>query len=294
MLWAVSAMVSCSSLIAVGSAPDAGRLVDTAAPATVSGAFLPGPGHPHIHAAPDVSVTNSTNWSGYAQVAGTDRTFTEVTDTMVVPTVVAHVGGAQFAADWVGIGGTRGDPTLVQDGIQAAVSTNKKKKSTSVIYDAWTEILPQPEKRLPLTVTAGDTVTATVLEIARNKWKMTIDDITTGVSDSRTVRYHSEGLSAEAIHERPCVRGNCESERDLAILADTSDVIFGPGSFSESRPGVTPVPEPLLGPANDAGLSEFLMVSSVGETLAVPSGPSADNDAFAVSYGNIPSPPPTI
>ncbi len=54
------------------------------------------------------------------------------------------------------------------------------------------------------------------------------------------------------------------------------------------------VTEPLLGPANDAGLTEFLMVKSTGETIAVPSLPSADNDAFAVSYGNIPSAPPTI
>ncbi len=71
-----------------------------------------------------------TNWSGYAQVAGTDRTFTEVSATMVVPTVgPPRSRSTQYAADWVGIGGTRGDPTLVQDGIQALVSTNKKKRA---------------------------------------------------------------------------------------------------------------------------------------------------------------------
>jgi hypothetical protein len=286
-------MVSCWALVAVGPTSFDASPVGNGGRAAVNGAFLPGPGHPHIHAAPDVDVTTSWNWSGYAQVAG-HRIFTEVTDTMVVPTVVPQPGRAQVAADWVGIGGTSGDPTLIQDGIQAIVRTNKRLKPTSVTYDAWTEILPQPEKPLPLRVRAGDEVTATVLEIARNQWRMTIDDVTSGVSDSRTVRYHSEGLSAEAIHERPCVKGDCQSEKDLATLADTSNVIFGPGSFSESHPGTTPVPEPLLGPTDDAGLTEFLMMKSTGETIAVPSLPSTDNDAFAVSYGNIPSAPPTI
>ena len=290
VLCAASAVVSCSSLVVVGSASLAGA---PAASATLTGTFLPAPGHVRIHAAPGVSSASSTNWSGYVQLAASKRTFSYVSDTMVVPTVVATSAGTQYAADWVGIGGdTPGDASLVQDGIQPVVTTNKKSSTTT--YNAWTEILPQPEKPLPLTVQAGDVVTATVRQTAKNKWKMTVDDTTTGVSDTRTVTYHSRGLSAEAIHERPCIAGNCQSESDLATLADTSNVTFGPGSYSASAPGATSVTEPLLRQATGASLSEIVMVGNNEKAIATPSAPSAAGDAFAEAYGDTAPPAPTI
>jgi Peptidase A4 family len=265
-------------------------------PARVSGTFLPGPrpGHSRIHAAPGVNSTSSTNWSGYVQAATENRTFTEVSDTMVVPAVVASANGIQYAADWVGIGGystAPRDSTLVQDGIQTIVTTSKGKTTTT--YGAWTEILPQPEKPLDFAVNAGDVVTATVREVSKNKWKMTVDDTTTGQSATRTVKYRSKGLSAEAIHERPCIKGNCQSESDLATLADTANVTFGPGSYSESAPGATPVTEPLLGTVAGATLNEILMVDNNNTTIATPSDPSVAQDAFAVAYGDTPPPAPT-
>ena len=103
---------------------------------------------------------------------------------------------------------------------------------------------------------------------------------------TRTVKYRSRGLSAEAIHERPCIKGNCQVETDLANLADTTNVTFGPGSYSESAPGASPVTEPLLGTAAGATLNELLMVDNNNKTIATPSDPSAAQDAFAVGYGD--------
>jgi hypothetical protein len=296
VLWTASAVVSCSSLaLVVGSTPLAAAPAP-ALSAAFGGTLLLAPGHTRIHAAPGISSTNSSNWSGYVQLATTKHSFTEVSDTMVVPAVTATPTGTQYAADWVGIGGDKlHDNTLIQDGIQTVVTTTKSKSTTS--YDAWTEILPQAEKPLDgLTLNVGDSVTSSVTEIARNRWIMTVDDTTTDQSQSRTVTYRSKGLSVEAIHERPCVAGNCQSENDLATLAQTTDVDFGPGSFSETSPQTTPVTLPLLKPVAGASMTEIVMVENAGNTntvLATPSAPDGDQDAFAVADGPDAPQPPT-
>jgi len=237
----------------------------------------------------------STNWSGYAQTSG-PHTFTEVTDTFVVPTVSAVSAGRQFAADWVGIGGFS-DPTLVQAGFQTVVK--KKGKKTTVTYGAWTEILPQAEDPLSLTVAAGDVVTVNVQETAKNMWTMTVDDTTTGLSGARTVAYRSKGMSVEAIHERPCIKAPCSDAGDLAELAKTSDVTFDPGSFSEAPPGAAPQNEPLLtttvpaaGPP-ETTLWDVVMTNDDGNTvIATPSDPNTAADGFTVADGASPPLPP--
>jgi hypothetical protein len=290
VLWTASAVVSCSSLaVVVGSSSAAGA---PAPAATVSGTFLPGPGHIRLHAAKGMAATDSSNWSGYVQVANQKDTFTEVSDTIIVPAVEASPSGTQYAADWVGIGGYS-DRTLVQDGIQTVVTTKKHKRV--VAYDAWTEVLPQSEKALSLAIKAGDAVTATVWESAQNTWTMTVDDTTTGQSQSRTVKYRSKGLSAEAIHERPCLGACGSTSPDLATLAKTANVDFGPGTFSEAAPGAALSPTPLLKSVNGAVLTEIEMVKMVGnneQVIASPSAPDTDDDAFAVAYG--PTAPPAL
>ena len=130
----------------------------------------------------------------------------------------------------MGIGGiVHYDRTLVQAGIQA-----ESHKGT-VSYTAWTEILPHDEKPLAITISPGDTVTVTVQETAKNRWLRQVQD---GAQiGARTVKYRSLGESAEAIHERPCVKGSCDTPNDFATLAQTSDVPFVPGSFSVTPPG---------------------------------------------------------
>lgn len=231
----------------------------------------------------------SYNWSGYAQVATRRHTFTSVTDTIVVPTVTSSIAGTQEAADWIGIGGYD-SPTLVQAGIQTVASTANNQ--TSVTYDAWTEALPQNENPLPLTIAAGDTVTVTVQETATNTWLMQVRDGSQVAS--RTVRYRSRGLSVEAIHERPCVQAPCNDADHLADLAQTSDVTFGPGTFSESAPGLVPVSEPLLGTAGNATLHYLPMVADDGSTvIATPSAPDSAQDSFTVADGSATPPAPT-
>src|SRR5205807_9251133 len=97
------------------------------------------------------SVTSSSsNWSGYAASGGT---FTSVTATWTVPTVSATSPGAD--ATWVGIGGLQ-SRDLLQAGTQAMVD------GSGVAYTAWIEMLPQSSRDVPLSVTAGDSVTVTI------------------------------------------------------------------------------------------------------------------------------------
>ncbi len=292
----VASVVVSSSFFAVAAGGTS--FAGAPAPATVAnGAFLPAPGHARIHAARGLIVSQSTNWSGYVQATTTRHTFTDVTDTVVVPTVVSSTSGTQYAADWVGVGGFDQHPrdvTLVQTGIQTMVTTSKGHRKVS--YDAWTEVLPQAEKPLSLTLSVGDTVTATVQETAKNRWVMTVDDVTTGQSAGRTVTYRSKGLSAEAIHERPCVAAPCNTVNDLAELAQTSDVVFDPGSFSETPPGTPPVDEPLLTTTvPGATLTAVQMLGNDGTTpIATPSGPDTAGDGFTVADGAAQPPPPSV
>src|SRR6267378_2090041 len=98
------------------------------------------------------SVTSSSsNWSGYAANGGA---FTSVTGTWTVPTVSATSSGAD--ATWVGIGGLTSND-LIQAGTQTMVDG-----SGTAEYSAWIEMLPQSSRNVPLSVSAGDSVTVTI------------------------------------------------------------------------------------------------------------------------------------
>lgn len=297
-------MLSWLALVVISAeAPSPAPPKAQAGEAVTGGAFMRAPIRAGRRAATTASLTSSYNWSGYVQESVAGRIFTEVNDTFVIPTVETGATtppGTQEAADWVGIGGfdlasPSTDSTLVQAGIESNVTTTTGQ--STVTYDAWTETLPQTESALRLRVSAGDTVTVTVQEIAKNRWRMTVDDVTTGRSRSRTKKYHSSGLSAEAIHERPCLgaEASCQDGADLSSLAPTADVTFDPGSFSEALPGMPPVNQPLLNSVPEAALFQVAMVGDDDTTvIATPSGANTASDGFAVADGGAPPPAPNF
>jgi hypothetical protein len=290
VLWAASAVVSCSTFVATAS----GSSSADARVSPVNGTLIRSSLPPHVRfrAIRGITLTSADNWSGYAQVSATEGTFTQVTDTFVVPTVGTDVQGTQFVADWVGIGGYD-DPTLVQTGIQAKVRTQGH--HSTVIYDAWTEHLPQAEKPLALTISAGNRVTATVEETSANEWSMEVIDDTTGLSAGVSVAYDSSGLSAEAISERPCLRGPC-APADLAHLAQTPDITFDPGFVSDTPVGETPVEQPLLSPVSaSVTVADIAMTNDSGsKIIAMPSAPDPSDEGFNVTDGPNTPPAPTV
>jgi hypothetical protein len=279
-----AAIVSCSS-VSVFGAQTTGHVSDGILPR--SGLFVPAPGPPSSHSGRKVdNYISSENWAGYVQATTAQGTFTQVTDTFVVPTVDTSIKGTQDVADWVGIGGiVEYDKSLVQAGIES------DNQHGHVSYAAWTETLPHPEDPLRMTILPGDTVTITVQEMAKNRWLMQVQD---GAQiGSRTVRYRSSGESVEAIHERPCIRGSCNAPRDFATLAQTSNVTFIPGFFSTTPAGQVPVETPLLVPGMFEGLVTVIMQGPRSDDFAAPSLPDAANDGFTVADNTIPPPPNT-
>jgi ribosomal protein L14 len=301
MLGAIATVASLASVVIMASgSPVVGRPIPAG---VVNGSFMMSTGRHQLAEAGSAATTTSYNWSGYVQFGTADKTFTAVTDSFVVPTVESASQGMQYSDDWVGIGGFDFDTrspnnnNLVQAGVETIVTDNSG--GSEVSYEAWTETLPHTERALKLKVSAGDAVTVSVQEIARNKWEMTVDDLTTSLSRSRTTRYRSTGLSAEAIHERPCVlviNDGCGDLRNLAQLAQTTNVTFDPGFFSEAAPGTPPVNQPLLGPVPQAALIGITMTDATGDNtpLAMVSAPNEANSGFAVADGSNAPPVPSF
>jgi hypothetical protein len=97
----------------------------------------------------------STHWSGYA-VSGTNAT--HVTGTWTVPTVHCAAGensDNSWSSAWVGIDGDVSN-TVEQ------VGTDSDCRKGSPVYYAWYEMYPKSAVILPLTVSAGDSVTGDV------------------------------------------------------------------------------------------------------------------------------------
>lgn len=297
-LGAASAVVACSLVVSASTGPS--EVASSGPGRVVNGPFIAAPRPPGAYATGVLPTVFSVNWSGYVQtsLAGL-HLFTGVTDTVVVPTVTAGSTGTTYATDWVGIGGffldvgNKESSNLIQTGIQMAATTTNGQNT--VTYDAWTETLPHAERALKLSVAAGDTVTLTVQETDKNRWVAEVTDVTTGRSASRSLHYRSTGLSAEAIHERPCfdIKQQCNDVSGLAELAQTSDVTFDPGSFNEASPGTPPVNQPLLTPVPEAQMFRVIMQANDKTTsIATPSVPDTGGDGFVVTDGSSPPNPP--
>lgn len=203
----------------------------------------------------------SLNWSGYVSKGGP---FTSISGSWIVPSI-ALSQSAQADATWIGIGGvSSGD--LIQVGTQAIVQNGV------VSYEAWYELLPADSIPVPLTIHAGDSVTASLEQEQMGVWQIVIRDITSGQNYSTTVTYSSSLSSAEWIEEMP-------SDQNGFIPLDS----FGSLSFTNASAidnGTT---------VNPAQASAFplTMIANVEQALAVPSSLGADGASFTVSRTSV-------
>jgi hypothetical protein len=88
------------------------------------------------------SASRSSNWAGYASIAGT---FGSVSGTWTVP-AFSPSSASGMDATWVGIGGVN-TQDLIQAGTQQQTSG-----SGQTLYSAWVETLPQPSQPVALVV----------------------------------------------------------------------------------------------------------------------------------------------
>ncbi len=183
----------------------------------------------------------TSNWSGYAVAEyQTHATYTSAMATWVVLTVFYFSGFSnEDSATWVGIGGfcenagcTSVDNTLIQLGT-AQNAANKKSSGISYSYYAWYEMLPNLPQQIPLAISPGDTITASlacgVCSTPQQTWTLSMMNVTTGRSWQGTFNYASTQLSAEWIEEAP------SSFAGILPLAD-----YGMASFVPTANGAMP------------------------------------------------------
>ncbi|HVO28568.1 MAG TPA: G1 family glutamic endopeptidase [Candidatus Paceibacterota bacterium] len=214
----------------------------------------------------------SFNWSGYEATGGT---FTAVSGTWTVPAVAAATS-TEADATWVGIGGISGQD-LIQAGTQAVVD-----RSGTVSYQAWYEMLPQATQQVPLTVSAGDSMSASLTETSAGtattpaQWQVTIRDNTTGQSYQASLAYSSSLSSAEWIEEMP------SDGAGFVPLDNFGSVPFLNGMATKNGTPLT---------ISGAGGQALTMVNRSGNTLASPSTLGSDGASFTVTRSATPVAP---
>jgi len=218
----------------------------------------------------------SRNWSGYVLPKFvTKENYTSAQATWIVPEVI-YDGVPSAVGNWVGIGGfcknancKSGDKTLIQLG-----TAQEPLSVTETDYYAWYEMLPKGPVTIPLVVSPGDVITASLSCPGKCKgnasWTLSMTDETTGRSWSTVVKYNSKKLSADWIVEAPGGPGG------YAPLAD-----FGITTFSQSMVNAA-------GADLSTGVA-VVMANPNGQSSSV-SDPSSTQDGFNACFSFNPDP----
>jgi hypothetical protein len=210
---------------------------------------------------------SSTNWAGYA-VSGS--TFTDVKGTWVQP--AADCSGAELAsysAFWVGLGGlTGGNGGLEQTG------TETDCRNGQAVYAAWYELLPDGSVSVPLTISAGDTISAEV-SVDGALVTFTLTDVTTGQTFSTQATPAVLDISsAEWIAEAPSA---CYSANRCAQLTLAN---FGTVQFS----GSSTTANGHVGTIADGSWTTTSIELGGGAGSATPAALSPDGSEFTVAF----------
>jgi len=228
-----------------------------------------------VHALGGKFNTNqSNNWSGYnigADYPGepTGVRFTAVSGQWTVPTATQHTPGqAENSASWVGIGGgcvtddcAVTDNTLIQAGTEQDIST-----AGTASYDAWFEIIPEPETQVSLPVSPGNQIKVSISQTSiPGTWSIVIDNLTTGQTFSTTTPYTSGMDTAEWIEETPLEIGT--GGTGLAAMPNLGTVGFTSATLNQATPDFQTI-------------DEMQLVTSSGTVVATPSAPGPAGDSF--------------
>jgi peptidase A4-like protein len=211
------------------------------------------------------AAASSSNWAGYA-VSGTS--FTDVKGTWVQPAASCPARSTGFAAFWVGIGGYSGG-----NGGLEQIGTESDCSSGTPTYGAWYELLPAASIGIPLTVSAGDTVSAEV-SVNDSLVTLTITNVTTGATfTTQQTPSVLDTSSAEWIAEAPsqCSRSSCTP----LPLANFGTVQFSGSSTTAAGH---------VGTITDATWSATAIQLNGGAGLAVPATLSGDGASFSVAW----------
>jgi len=217
---------------------------------------------------------SSTNWSGYA-VTGSSGSVTDAKGSWKVPTIVGTCPSTnQYSSFWVGIDGFNSG-TVEQTG------TDSDCQNGVPTYYAWYEFYPHPSFLINgITVHPGDTMSAEA-SFGGTRFSVTITDVTTGQSFSKSARVASaQRSSAEWIAEAPSSSGG------ILPLADFGTVILGLDNTGQANTNYATI-SGTTGAIGSFGanVQVITMVSqSNGATKASPSALSSDGTSFSVTW----------
>lgn len=139
------------------------------------------------------SNSTSTNWAGYA---ATGSTYNSVSASWTQPTVSCAAGETSASSFWVGLDGYT-SRTVEQ------IGTSANCQNGTPTYYAWYEMYPKLSGQLPVTISPGDTITATVTAGAKGLFTLTLS-VNGGTPQTITgTDRHAALSSAEVITEAP-------------------------------------------------------------------------------------------
>ncbi|MGA2282995.1 MAG: G1 family glutamic endopeptidase [Candidatus Dormibacteria bacterium] len=209
----------------------------------------------------------STNWSGY-DLSGA---FSGITGCWNVPSVTSSTGPT-YSSAWIGMDGVS-NTDLIQTGTEQDWSSTTGLAPYSAQYFAWWEILPAPATLIPMSITPGDAMCASIIEVTPTGRQISLNDVTTGTQFSTTQTYTGPEDSAEWIVEAPDVT-TANYSCAPCNLAD-----YGATTFHSTT--VNPFSNPSLIPADGLEMVQH------GNLVSVPSDPGLGQNAFTVAYGSI-------
>lgn len=222
----------------------------------------------------NVTVEDSTNWSGYA-VEGT--AFTKALGSWTVPTVNCTKTPNTYSSFWVGIDGWTSS-TVEQTG------TDSDCDGKTPSYYAWYEFYPAASVLISsVPVSPGNHISASVTWNSGSSFTVTLTNETTGKSYSKKGTVSGAArTSAEWIAEAPC----CTRSGGILPLSD-----FGTVDFGEDYTGVSDTNDAadssITGGIGAFGSNVFESIMVNGKTgadEAVPSALSSDGTSFTVTW----------
>jgi hypothetical protein len=235
----------------------------------------------------------SQNWSGYAVQSSTGQSYSSVSGSWVEPSVNS-TGSDGYSAFWVGLGGASEQSQALEQ-----IGTSAETVDGQTTHYAWYELVPSAQVKLPLTIQAGDHISAKV-SVDGASVTVSISDQTSGQSTTKTLQMtNADTSSAEWIAEAPAAQLSDGSMRVLP-LADFGNVTFT--NASATAGGHTgPITDSAWNaeqidmdnssssqfPGGDAGLTPAGIQddSSQQSTAGASTGDaSSDGTSFSVSY----------
>jgi hypothetical protein len=234
--------------------------------------------HPNIK----TRAGTSENWSGYVAASNLSSPangfVNSVTGSWVIPTLTCNSSKDTYVATWVGIDGfSASDATVEQIGTETDCVNSVQSNY------AWVEFYPGPSRIIRgIAVHNGDSFKASVTYIGGSLFAMSITDLTTGQSYSRTYNAIAQRQSAEWVVEAPSLSSPSPPLQVLP-LANFGTVNFSNAQFTDNTgttyaidgqgPGtydIISLDDPNGGSAEPSGLVDS----------AYPQGPSS----FSVTY----------